>query len=515
MIKLKAIMSFLECQSGNRIIGNYDEELIIEKVLFFQNNIEIYPNVLYLIKETDGHLLNNNDNFLLVVQNVYINKNALQIETEKSIEEIYQIICNFMFEEYKLYEKKCSLYNKLYSSNDINEILNTSESYLNNPIFILDTSYRIIGCSTTSSTIETYTKKYKDESYLLTDVINFMKRDKCIENIYNSETAFFQAADNNFIFCGIRISNVTVSYICILEKNRKFINNDLDIANAIAQVLSIQMQKENLFVNSSGLEEEYYLMDLLNSRIDNMDYARQRLNDVGFIINKNINVIIIPYNQIYRDYRHNFGLKQLMNTAKNILQNCITAYYEEKIILMVSTKDKNILSEEVKEKFIDFLKFNNLKAGVSLTFENIFETEKSYVQAQYALDLSKHLNEKKDMYYFKDYLEYYLFYLCETYSKDIVKKIQLEMLIHPLIYDLINIDENSNTELLKTLISYLKYNRNANIASKQLNIHCSTFFYRFHKIEELLNISLKDSELLFKLELSLKILRYKNLLQDC
>lgn len=511
MIKLKAIISFLECQPGNRIIGNYNKELIIEKVVFFKKNIEVHPNVLYLIKEADSFLLKNNDNFLLVVENADINKNTLQIKTEESIEEVYQIICNFMFEKYKIYERKSSLYNRLYTSNDIDEILNTSESYLNNPIFILDTSYRIIGCSTTASTIETYTKKYKDESYLLTDVINFMKRDKCIDNIYSSDTAFFQLSKKNFIFCGIRISNVTVSYICILEKNRKFINNDLELTNTLSQVLSIQMQKENLFVNSSGLEEEYYLMDLLNGRIDNIDYAKQRLDDIGFKICKNISLIIAPYNQIYKDYRHNFGLKQLMNGAKKILQNCITAYYEEKIIFMISGDDKNIISEEVKEEFIDFLRYNNLKVGVSLTFENIFEAKKNYIQAQYALDLSKHLNEKKDMYYFKDYLEYYLFYICETLPEDI-KKIQLEMLIHPLIYDLIKIDQNSNIELLKTLMSYLKYNRNAKITSKKLNIHCSTFFYRFHKIEELLNISLNDSELLFQLELSLKILRYKNLL---
>ena len=67
-----------------------------------------------------------------------------------------------------------------------------------------------------------------------------------------------------------------------------------------------------------------------------------------------------------------------------------------------------------------------------------------------------------------------------------------------------------NTDLLKTLTAYLNSNRNSNIASKSLSIHNSTFFYRFHKIETLLNISLTDSDILFKLELSLKLLKYIN-----
>jgi len=511
LIKLKNIISFIGSKSNNRILGNYDEELIIEEVLFYKKGMEASPNVLYLTKEINKILLNNKYNILFVVANANLNEALLQIVTEDSVEEIYREIYRFMFSEYRLYEKKCNLYNSLYSSNDINEILNISENYLNNPIFILDTSYRIIGYSNTASTIDIYTQEYNGESYLLTDIINFMKRDKCIDNIYNSNTAFFQFSDKNLIFCGIQINNLTVSYICILEKSRKFIKDDLELTNTLSEILSVQMQKENLFVSSSGLEEEYYLMDLLSNRIDSIDYTKQRLNDIDFKIHKKIILIVIPYNQIYKDYRHNFGLKQLMNTAKNILGNCIVAYYEEKIILMVSADESDVISKSIKEKFIDFLKFNNLQAGISLIFKNIFETKKFYIQDSCSLELSKHLNFKGNMFYVKDYLEYYLFYLCENVNND-VKKVELDMLIHPLVYELIEMDKYNNSELLKTLMVYLESNRNANATSKKLNIHCSTFFYRFHKIEELLNISLSNSELLFKLELSLKILSYKNLL---
>ena len=40
--------------------------------------------------------------------------------------------------------KKCEIYDSLFTENSIDEILNITEKYLNNPIFILDTSYHII-----------------------------------------------------------------------------------------------------------------------------------------------------------------------------------------------------------------------------------------------------------------------------------------------------------------------------------------------------------------------------------
>ena len=69
-------------------------------------------------------------------------------------------------------------------------------------------------------------------------------------------------------------------------------------------------------------------------------------------------------------------------------------------------------------------------------------------------------------------------------------------------------DKENKSEFLKTLQIYIENNRNANITSSKLNIHRSTLFYRFNKIQEFLGISLDNSNNLFNLELSFKILNY-------
>jgi len=508
LLNLKTLFDFLEKKLDIRISGKYNLDTIINEVLFLKDDIKFSQRTLYLTTKISKSLLINDGNILVVLHKASKNMRILQLETKSSIDEIYRIICEFMFIEYKLYMKKCNIYNSLYANNDINKIINIGESYLNNPIFVLDTSYRIIGRSNLADSITSRIDNYNDQSYLLIDTVNIMKKDKCIDNIYNSSTSFFHFSDQNLIFCGIRINNVTISYICILQEHREFVEEDLELTNTLSQTLSVQMQKDNLFINNSGLEEEYYLMDLLMNRIDNLSYIEERLKNIDFKLNKNIVLVAIPFPQTYQNYHHNFGLTQLINTTKSIFGNCISAYYKDKIIFMVGKEDDEVFSENIKIKFTNFLKLNNLKAGISLIFQNLLETKEFYKQATYTLKLAEHLKIEDSLFYFKDYIEYYLFYTLQTMDNDI-EKIQLRTLIHPLINKLIYIDKNTNSELLQTLMIYLENNRNSNATSKKLNIHSSTFFYRFHKIEELLKISLSSSDILFKFELSLKILKYQ------
>jgi len=508
LINLKAIVDFIKDKYKSRVFGEYDEDYIIDQVHILNEDTEIFQNGLYLTAKANLELLYGKKNILLVVNKVNESIDVLQVETESSIEKVHSGICKFIFTEYKLYAKKFNIYNSLYTFNDMNKTLNIAESYLENPIFILDTSYRIINRSNVANFIKEDILNYKDEYYLVTDIVNTMKKDRCIDNIYSFNKSFFHYSDKSLIFSGIRINNVTAAYICVVQKQRQFVEEDLEITNALAQVLSIQIERDNLFVSSSGLEEEYYLMDLLTNRIDNVIHIKERLENIEFKVRKSIQLIAIPFSQTYQEYRHSFGLKQLINIAKNILNNCIFTFYEEKIIFMVSTEEKDILAKNNKAKFIEFLKLNNLKAGVSLRFENILDTKEFYNQAIHALEFSERLKSQGYIFHFEDYLEYYIFHLCENIDND-VHRVDINTLIHPYIKELEDIDKENNGELLKTLVAYLECNRNANDTAKKLNIHCSTFFYRFHKIEDMLNISLNDGDILFKLELSSKILKYK------
>lgn len=502
MITLNDLIEYLK--EKNFKVHGQPNKFNIDNIAFFKDHKSFSKTTLYL---TDIPLDKLKEHNILYVAKSY-NKsyNCLQLETDLSLDKIYILLSKFLLDTQQLYIKKYNILSSINNDYDINKILNIAENYLSNPIFILDTSYKILGFSKIANLTIDSIDNYNENYYLVSEIIEDMKKDSCMDSIYNSDKAFFHFTKEQFIFCGIKVNNITTAYICVLKKIREFKDSDLSLVDALSKALSTQIQKDNSFINSSGLEEEYYLIDLLENKIDDINYLKERLSQTNFKIKENLFLLSIPFKQIYKDYRHNFGLKQLISSAKNILGNSITTYTDNKIVFLVSKNSEELFSLTNKVEFLKLLMLNNLKCGISMRFKNILETKEFYNQSLRALDIAKYLKDTDYIFYFENYLEYYWFSLYSNSSY----KISLHNLIHPYIKKIMINDKMHNTDLLKTLTAYLNSNRNSNIASKSLSIHNSTFFYRFHKIETLLNISLTDSDILFKLELSLKLLKYIN-----
>ncbi|WP_079438794.1 PucR family transcriptional regulator, partial [Clostridium chromiireducens] len=306
-----------------------------------------------------------------------------------------------------LYKKKYELYNSLFTENSMDGILNIGENFLGNPIFILDTSYRIMARSSLAKLDNSSIETHNGESYLLLDIVQLMQKNKCIDNIYNSDNAFFHNSDEILIFCSIRINNITVGYISVLQSKRKFNAEDLELTNVLSKVFSIQLQKENLFISNSGLDEEYYLTDLLINRIDNVEYITERLQYINFNLYENLIILSVPFKQKYKDYRHNFGLKELIKKIKTILGNCISTYYKDTITFLISTEHKEVITDSLKETLLEFLKLNNLRCGISMVFQNLLHIQDFFYQSIYALELSLCMKIDNTINYFEDYIEYY------------------------------------------------------------------------------------------------------------
>ncbi|MFT8352207.1 PucR family transcriptional regulator [Clostridium saccharoperbutylacetonicum] len=415
-----------------------------------------------------------------------------------------------MNEKNDLTKKKLDLYDTLFSQDTIDEILNQAESFLQNPIFLLDTSYRIITRSKYAEAENSSIETHNGEIYLIFDTINLMQKSKCIDTIYNTSNSFFHYSEQNLIFCSVKINNITIGYIGVLESIRKLKESDLEYTDILSKVLSIQIQKENLFISNSGLAEEYYLVDLLENKIDDLEYFKKRLQFSKFNLEENLLMLSIPFKQKYNDFRHNFGLQQLINQLKNILGNSIAAYYKDMIIILVSNSNEYVITAE--DSLLEFLKLNNLNCGISFVFNNLKFIKDFFYQTIYTLELSSSMKSNKHIYYFDDYVEYYMFYMASN-SNNVLYKISLENLIHPFLRKLIDFDKENKSDLYETLKTYIENNRNANETSRKLNIHRSTFFYRLNKIQNLFDISFDSTNNLLKLELSFKLLTYNQLIK--
>lgn len=84
---------------------------------------------------------------------------------------------------------------------------------------------------------------------------------------------------------------------------------------------------------------------------------------------------------------------------------------------------------------------------------------------------------------------------------------QAEEFIDSNVTRLLELDKKRNTELADTLFSYIRHSKNSTRASEELHIHRNTLNKRILKISELTDIDWDDGDHMFRLQLSMCILR--------
>jgi DNA-binding PucR family transcriptional regulator len=178
----------------------------------------------------------------------------------------------------------------------------------------------------------------------------------------------------------------------------------------------------------------------------------------------------------------------------------MSVVYKDAIVLFLNQDDPILLNEKQMMPLVEFAQRNRMKVGISQPFSDILKINIYYQQANNVLEIGEVQEPEKTCYPATELLPHYLFSNC-SYT-------ELEVGIHHHIFWLQDYDERYHTDFIETLRTYLECDRSAAKAAEKLHLHRSTFFYRIKKLEELLDVDLNDSKLLFLYELSFKIWDY-------
>lgn len=398
-------------------------------------------------------------------------------------------------------ELQCAFLDALYLGNGIHDILKIAEMNFKNPIFVYNTSYQLIAASSMTTDIPEVLEKVRDTSFLNSEEVARMEKHNVMDKIYENRSAFWgqdkDYPDRIWMLCSLRIKNALIGYIIVLSGNNIPTQDELDLLTMLSRVLSIELQKHDFFTNKTGLKYEYFLTALLDGQFDNRDTITTRLQALDGHLLPNIYVICISAPD---NIDNNFFNKTIATKARSCFPNCMSVVYQNNLVLLVSHKQLLDFYEKGGKTFLQFLKLNQIKAGISQPFWDILYVPFYYRQAKECLSLGLMLKPETEIYLAEDYLPYQL-------MKDAVVP-KLHTLQHHLFLKLKEYDASYNTELLPTLKEYLMQNRNSTAAADALNIHRTTFFYRVKKIEEVLDISISDCKTLFQFELSFLIEDY-------
>ena len=153
-------------------------------------------------------------------------------------------------------------------------------------------------------------------------------------------------------------------------------------------------------------------------------------------------------------------------------------------------------SQKIKALLKNKYKKIEIITGVGSIVPGIREVAKSFEEAQNALDFGKKTNDNLTIFSELGIMRL----LCKFSENN-----DLSEFIPKSIHKLLTYDQESNTNLIKTLEVFLKTNSNATQTAKELFVHYKTVLYRLEKIKEVSGIDLANNKDRLEAELGLKI----------
>ncbi|WP_350342916.1 helix-turn-helix domain-containing protein [Proteinivorax tanatarense] len=512
--EIYSILTSYDCT----FINNQGDTKIDDISFITEKTQRIESTVLYLGKASQ--LLNSNlkeekGSFILIKDmeisssTVLTKGNYFLLPAQADLFEVFNVIKPQLIDNIQSMRNATNLLNTLIHSRGLKYIIKRSSEILNNPVILIDNSYRVIAYSKADQIKEKFWQENIRLGYCSFEFISEVKKIDALVKSPNTEKPFVvncYASPNDKLVSKVIIGEKLVGYLIVLQSEEHFTYKTHEFLALLSTVIAQEINNNKDFSNMVGLMYENLLLDILDKKIDDHKLIEERIKRSELKMKKNFKVLvfdILSYNPS-RFYREN-----LKNGLNKIFSSIYSVFYKDCVVSLISSDDDEPIDSEVEKRLLNFLEKHDLTIGVSKTFTNILDLSLQYKKTLRALEVGEKICEQDKIFYCEKH-EFYL--LLDKLNKN-NGITDLKQYSHPVIQKLEQYDRNNDTYYLNTLFKYLKNNQNVNRTAKELFIHRNTMTYRINKIKEMTLIDFEDAETVFHIQMSHKIYDYqKNIL---
>ena len=502
MAYISDIINAIEKKYEIIVHGNAPKRHSVDGLRFLNQNDVIIehlsPNILYLACYKDyGNSDVFGDVLFIGTGDRVPSSDSFYINEELDILELYNLMEDVILSYQRIDIQKQSLFSILHNGYGIEALLQTANKYLGNPVVVCDSSYGILASYPDLSDNKNLEIRNNRLSVRAKNTAD-MEQKKITERIYHSVYPFAVKFDDysfNWIFESIRIKHAVVGYICVICKDRDHTESDLDLIHTLAQMVSIQLQKDDSYRNPQGIKYDMFLKDLFGRHYDE-ETAVSQLSLLGIKPQDYYYIVACSFTATSKRLMayHNY-----IHQLTNIFSNSVTGVFGNRFVTLVSTSKPATLDEKTAKRLGTFLTMNHMIGTISYLYDRLSESSSYFNQCQGLLSQRMSVFNESPIIYYKDY---YLRHILGALNKHALVMAS----INPSIKFMKKYDEENGTNYISTLTTYFDNNRSAPATANALFIHKSTLFYRFDKMKQLFGIHLDDKDELFSYEYSLKLL---------
>jgi sugar diacid utilization regulator len=480
----------------------------LRKIKFLTSDISYFEQSCLYIGKT-SQLVNTYDydsiSFILFkdsdISNVKLS-NYILLSNEQQLFSAFNLI-NEMLTKYLLVDNPAvSLLDSLAHGNGLKDLMNIGSEFIDNPVILLDSSFSVLEYSKNIPISDDIWTRNINRGYCSYEFISYVQKQKEIRgSTLSSDPFVFKCIASPYIkyVSKIVLDCRLVGYLVLLECNANVRSEHLSLLKILNNAIAEELRSNLFYRTTKGNNYENLIYDLLEDTIKDENVALEKMRNSNCTFSRNLFLVTIDLSN-YKQISPNQPLK---NYLDSIFINSRFIYYKEDIVILLDSRDNTKNLDSVLKQNLGFLTVNNLSIGISDRFSKLTDIRKSYNQCKTVIDLSKQLNISGIIFKYNDYKFYSLIDSIANNNSEFSNEY-----CHSSVLKLLEYDSNNHTDYYKILKVYLQNNQNTNLTSEKLFIHRNTLNYKLNKIKDILGVDLKDSEDIFKIYYSIKLIEY-------
>lgn len=487
--------------------------------LYEPGQAELSPENIYMCtcRDLDSAALDSGCYFLCVhklsplLRSLYMGKRLVVIEDDSvSLSSAFNTIQSLFTD---LREWHQNMHVSLIVNNNVQELLNLSETAIGNPIVLVDLGFKLLAYTENIQTDDEVYNELIRKGYHTKQNIDRLTKTRQVESIkslseIDIESPVPQVTPYPTMTKTFYQNGVPYAYLRMICSSKPP-SRSLEERFALLSE-SVEYYLHNYY-SLSGINKniyEYVLVELIEKRIPDRESMVDRIGAAGLEMDAEYQMAKV----IFED-ENNVSLSYMLEQILVIFPEYRPFIYNNYIIMLINN-DRNIQEDQIGkpvrlQAFHDFLEHYNANCGLSAVFPSPLLLGDAYVQTGVAIDLGQALSNKlgttsegqspKRMFFYQDYFIYHILSVCS-------KELQLESLCDQKLLQIWKRDHQKNTRSTKLLFTYLQNNCRPTDTATALHMHRNNVIYHIERLSEQYSLDLKDPETCLRLLISFRIL---------
>ena len=437
--------------------------------------------------------------------------NILFIEKEIEEETLFFSVLNVLSKETANHQTAQQLTAALFDNLGVQHIIDVAHGILKNPIFIQrvgdrDLTYTCDDDDISSnkkiqmiiSDIESNRQKLKSQildKYLFPSPI--------IEGLSNSQEKIKRHYNDYLqceqITCLIRVRRLDVAYLTVIAANQNIDEQNEFTIIQLCELIGQELQKKTLYSRNRNELKAQFVNHLLTAKNISEEYVYEvtRISHIA-AIGKQFYVAVVEASSYNFDYDSK-AFDIIAEQLQPILNSSFYLIRETELVILFNLNQEDDIHELIDDFLARYTVKSDYIVGISNRFTKLIDTRFYYDQAKKAVHLS-HQYENWSLCYFSDMMPIEALHVINR-SENLLTYCMPEVL------NLLEYDKNNNSDLVTTLWVYLDSFGSTAKSASRLFIHKNTLLYRISKIKDILNNDLESGEEIYKIMMSLRIIR--------